>query len=80
MEGSVKATMSADVPQVSKAIIAKLVEGPRNVQLAQGHAEMELANPTIRVFASLVGLGNCATKISHGLESRKTLFAVVLHL
>ena len=72
--------MSADVQLVSRATIAKLADDPRNVPLAQEHAGMELASPTIRVFAKLVGSGNCATKINPGLESRKVFFIVVLLL
>ena len=72
--------MSVDVQLVSRATIAKLADDPRNVQLARERAGMELASPTIRVSAKLVGSGNCATKISPGLESRKVFFIVVLLL
>lgn len=61
--------MYADVLPVLKVIIARLEDVLRNVLLAQEHVEMELANPTIRVFATPVGLENCVTKISRGLRT-----------
>lgn len=70
--------MSADVPQVSKGIIAKLVEDLRSVQLAQELVETGHVNRTIRVFANVDGMENCVIKISHGLESRHISFIVVI--
>lgn len=70
--------MSADVQQVSKGIIVKLAEDLRSVRLVQELVETEHVNQTIRVFANVDGMENCVIKISHGLESRRISFIVVI--